>query len=457
PGSRRDTLDNHFGDYNWRKVIGLGPMLLRKVKEAGAERGEHVADFLELSASVARDYPQQVAQWTADVQAWEQDRTRANPFASPTDKISENAVRLELAREEEQALALGQLTFFHDEISPSMLITQGIEIEDQQRNLEEVIKNLGKHPTDLQQAKIQEGRNRLRRRIEAWREIQQLYLPGVITLRTRSAGSSPPEVWHLHLPSEILTDITLEPCFLDFEWRLHRAQAFVVLDSLRCHLLIRSQMFKSKFRHVHGQGSLTRSHKLIESIQTKVTYDATKYREVHAKLERLAIPLKKQGWMKELPVLAEADVRGLNVGDEGTTEGRRTISWIWKAPTGQASEATAIIQIQNLALRIEWCKARARAHRWQEECLLLQEEMRRTLAFFQFEVDSWMQVGLDLAPSESNEGLRAYAFRQANSRAGLFSRCEKIWNNCAQYLALGEGAPIISKSGGVDRELWSPL
>jgi len=24
PGSRRDTLDDHFGDYNWRKVTGLG-------------------------------------------------------------------------------------------------------------------------------------------------------------------------------------------------------------------------------------------------------------------------------------------------------------------------------------------------------------------------------------------------------------------------------------------------
>jgi hypothetical protein len=24
PGSRRDTLDDHFGDWNWKKSIGLG-------------------------------------------------------------------------------------------------------------------------------------------------------------------------------------------------------------------------------------------------------------------------------------------------------------------------------------------------------------------------------------------------------------------------------------------------
>jgi KDZ transposase-like protein len=28
PGSRRDTLDDHFGDYNWRKITDLGKLLL---------------------------------------------------------------------------------------------------------------------------------------------------------------------------------------------------------------------------------------------------------------------------------------------------------------------------------------------------------------------------------------------------------------------------------------------
>jgi hypothetical protein len=27
PGSRRDTLDDHFGDYNWRKITDLGKQL----------------------------------------------------------------------------------------------------------------------------------------------------------------------------------------------------------------------------------------------------------------------------------------------------------------------------------------------------------------------------------------------------------------------------------------------
>ncbi|KAF8806032.1 hypothetical protein BYT27DRAFT_7102856, partial [Phlegmacium glaucopus] len=49
-----------------------------------------------------------------------------------------------------------------------------------------------------------------------------------------------------------------------------------------------------------------------------------------------------------------------------------------------------------LALRIEWCRARARAHRWQEECLLLHEEMRRILAFFAWQHQCWRVIANDL-------------------------------------------------------------
>ena len=34
PGSRRDTLDDHFGDYNWRKVASIASFFSRKVAEA---------------------------------------------------------------------------------------------------------------------------------------------------------------------------------------------------------------------------------------------------------------------------------------------------------------------------------------------------------------------------------------------------------------------------------------
>ncbi len=41
------------------------------------------------------------------------------------------------------------------------------------------------------------------------------------------------------------------------------------------------------------------------------------------------------------------------------------------------------------ALRIEWCKARAHAHRWDEEVTLTLTEMERTLLFFAAKQEQW--------------------------------------------------------------------
>lgn len=66
-------------------------------------------------------------------------------------------------------------------------------------------------------------------------------------------------------------------------------------------------------------------------------------------------------------------------------------------------------------IRIEWTKAHARAERWREELILLEEEMRRVLVFCQWKAEWWdrrqqMRAEVD---SELAEGLAAYAKEQA--------------------------------------------
>jgi hypothetical protein len=66
-------------------------------------------------------------------------------------------------------------------------------------------------------------------------------------------------------------------------------------------------------------------------------------------------------------------------------------------------------------VRIEWCKARARALRWAEEVELLQEEMCRVLQFFDWQANWWEEQGrLQICQTAAhNEGLHAYAAQQA--------------------------------------------
>ncbi|KAG5635184.1 hypothetical protein H0H81_012123 [Sphagnurus paluster] len=77
PGHRRDTLDNHFGDWNWKKTCLMAPSLLRKIKEAVIESKEHH----ELHAEFERGLDAKaISIWQAELTAWEVDHVQPNPF-----------------------------------------------------------------------------------------------------------------------------------------------------------------------------------------------------------------------------------------------------------------------------------------------------------------------------------------------------------------------------------------
>jgi hypothetical protein len=81
-------------------------------------------------------------------------------------------------------------------------------------------------------------------------------------------------------------------------------------------------------------------------------------------------------------------------------------------------------------MRVKWCKARARANRWLEEVELLQEEMRRVLAFFDWHAAWWKERATPKTwlGSVENEGAVAYALRQADIRYAMHAHCSSIWS-----------------------------
>jgi hypothetical protein len=100
PGSRHDTLDDHFGHHNWRKYVSLGKFcpffialitnllspsgttlhsrLLLAVKEQ--KRQEQI--FNEFTDSLREGGKINIEQWTAMILAWEQDPSKTNPYVS---------------------------------------------------------------------------------------------------------------------------------------------------------------------------------------------------------------------------------------------------------------------------------------------------------------------------------------------------------------------------------------
>ncbi|KAG1788040.1 uncharacterized protein HD556DRAFT_1434199 [Suillus plorans] len=441
PGSRRDTLDDHFGDFNWKKVTNMGVSLSRKLKAAVPERDQHVRDFEDFDNALQHERPEQVAEWRLAVEKWESDSSQENPFALTGKPLTQAAVRLSLSQQEADNLEHGMDDSLHEEVSRSVLISSGMEIEDQQCRLARDIELLGGHPTDLQRTKLQERSNILRRKIEQWSKVQLLYMPVVARLRASdiptSRTHSTEEKVHeieLWLPSKIYGDAAdpvhqCDATLCQYEWELRRAQAYDALDELRRHLRLRAHLYKFKDAHIRGQRANTRASAIIDKVESNVSVAAARYRRAWSALEHLSFALSRTTWKEEFPKLENDDIRGMSQGKPGQSSGNRTLSWIWKARYVFFYYFTIADTELLLALRIEWCKSRARATRWVEEVQLLREEMRRVAAYLLWHAAWWdaqadRRTGLALAEVE---GIRGYAKRQAAVRRDLHDTFLSKW------------------------------
>lgn len=134
----------------------------------------------------------------------------------------------------------------------------------------------------------------------------------------------------LWLPSQIKSRVPFDLRLAEVEWTLRIAQAYESLDKLRLNLQMRAHLFKFKDRFVRGQNANTRARGAIETIQNRVDACGEDYRAAYAALVSLSALLGKVGWQDKLLPLAESDKRGVSEGQEGASEGRKKISWIWK-------------------------------------------------------------------------------------------------------------------------------
>ncbi|KAG2122502.1 hypothetical protein DEU56DRAFT_873615 [Suillus clintonianus] len=433
PGSRRDTLDDHFGDWNWKKTVGLGAMLLRKMNEAKEEKEAHEIAFEELDGALP---PKASDPWKLEIEYWEcnpNDSLVSNPFEPKVTSITQATVRLKLAEMEARDLQQGVDISCHPDISPSVFIASGIDLESEQRRLKADITNLGIHATDTQKSTIQHQRNSLQRKIDAWKRVQALYTPAVQLLHSDSFQPSldpiTPEDAKLYLPSTMSAkSIRCDPRLQATEWELRFAQAGDALEELRQSLRLRDHMYTFKRDWVRGQSANTRAQNALTRVVAKASAAADKYRAAHGALSALAPSLRVVGWNRKYKELDKKDdVRGMSAPQKGVSEGRRQLSWIWMVE-GVGDDQDEAIQD---SLRVEWCKARARSMRWAEEVELLHEEMRRVLQFLRWYAGWWYEKGQDCThggtADSDNEGPVAYALRQAQLRHDLADHFEKMW------------------------------
>ncbi|KAG1803227.1 uncharacterized protein BJ212DRAFT_1487093 [Suillus subaureus] len=98
PGSHREVLDDHFGDWNWKKVATFGHVLLCKIKEAVKAKTEHCHALTELEESIKESDLGTISltNWMNEVLAWEPDHSKPNPFESRVTAITQVTVHLDI-------------------------------------------------------------------------------------------------------------------------------------------------------------------------------------------------------------------------------------------------------------------------------------------------------------------------------------------------------------------------
>ncbi|KAG1839753.1 hypothetical protein DFJ58DRAFT_718504 [Suillus subalutaceus] len=430
PGSQRDALDDHFGDWNWKKVVGLGATLLRKMIEAKEEHEAHQTAFQELDEALV---PETTEAWKVEIKSWEEnpnDSSVTNPFEAKVIPVTQAAVRLKLAQLKASELHQGTDISMHADVSPSIFIALGIDLENEQRRLKVDIMKQGLHATDTQMGTVQRLRNALQHKIDTWKRIQALYTPAVQLLESRVQSPSHstsdtinPEDSQLWLPSALCSKpIPCNPQLLTIEWELRHAQAGDTLEEIRQSLRLRDYMYTFKRDWIRGQSANTRAQNALNRIEARATAAGEKYRAARMALSSLAHVLGHVGWDNKYRVLERKDdIRGMSVPKRGESEGMMKMKW-YKIVSWSVSHDRKTL-ILPAGLRVEWCKARARSMRWAEEVELLQEEMRRVSCFLRWHASWWKKK----IAEHTLQGLSAYAYRQARLRDKLAHCFEIKW------------------------------
>ncbi|RXW13164.1 hypothetical protein EST38_g12692 [Candolleomyces aberdarensis] len=274
----------------------------------------------------------------------------------------------------------------------------------------------------------------------------------------------------LWLPSQIGNQAPFDHALARLEFQLREAQAHEALGTLRRSLQMRATFYDTKDRWARGQKQNTRSKNAINSAQARINVARDEYRVARAALVNLS-KLLSQPMDESLHVLNDSDIRSMKTtetdrdsagrvftlskalrslededirpvhetapGTVGLTgETRKTLSWIWRGGKITGAEEDSYYDEE---IRVEWAKSRSRVARYREEIRIVEEEMNRTLRFWNWKADQWTKLAsiqdTRTLDSSVQDGMQAYARRQADMCRRLKVSFESQWAGTSEIIS----------------------
>ncbi|KAJ7242525.1 hypothetical protein C8J57DRAFT_1526216 [Mycena rebaudengoi] len=435
PGSWHLTMEDMFGFHNWRRTVSYREVL-------GRQMAENVEAF---NMGLVAEVPEIVAQWKGWVKDWESRQHidgMESPFEFKNRGHTLKDIRLKLAKEE--LVLSGAGVEIEREDTPSTFITMGQEIEQAQCILAIDVKAAA-NPTPTMQIEIMRRRTALMKRIRAFRRLQASYMPNIRAFMTLAQqtmwdgeGGNVAEAIRLFMPSDLTEGSKRNGAcaagLTEVEAVLWEGEALEALEELRQALRTQTMTHRFKVRNATGQRALTRGQGVLRQVAVRI--HKAKLRYQYARNQLLRLRSHGGGWEKCLPVLRDEDIRGLN--ERALTEEEAADAEKLRALGAVIEGGGAKVDVdgnadeQELieALRVEWCKAYVRTRRWDEDVVLVEEEMRRTIETGGFLARRWRERamartrGMD---AELAEGLVAYTEEQVARETVTSRMLETKW------------------------------
>ena len=315
-----------------------------------------------------------------------------------------------------------------------------------------------KPTTVRREVELLELRNALSRNLLELRESQRVYMPGLGPIL--EDDETPNELAKLWLPSELSSDEQVRWCLPSvpaLEFRFRYAQADDSLADIRRLRRMLQGLRDQNTKHPSlAQKSVTRTKGLFDSFQTKISRVVSRYR--HSYQAMLALDPSQElspGWMQRFRKLADADIRGPGRESDEPSDGTFQPSWIWLVPrltdlggsvptadTGSAPSTTSDAEVAE-SMRVHWARCQARADRYEEEVMLIVEEMGRTVRYFEWRKSWWLSLRSTREESASPpssavcQGLHAYSSRQAHVYGTLVTSFVTRWRKLLVPHGLG--------------------
>jgi len=218
------------------------------------------------------------------------------------------------------------------------------------------------------------------------------------------------------------------------EKRLCEPQADDALADIRRQHRVIQGLWQFKKLNVSGTGNKpnTQVITLYKRFDNKTKRFSQRYQTAWQALHILD---PDGSWSTRLKELKDIDIHGPGKDLDNTCSSNSCyeLSWIWLVPrvTSESNnpEAGMCEEEFNDHMRVEWAKARARVMRWNEELLLVQEEMRQVLEYHKWKAAWWCTQGALRTHNDATilSGVSGYAHKQAAISLRLATQCAYYW------------------------------